>query len=267
MWVIAARNTAGTFQLKRNIYRDSVRIGRSADNELQLDGEGVSRHHARIDVSNGKLVFRDLGSTNGSIVARRRVRDPITLDVGATIQIADYLLTIEPDPEQAWPTRVTVEPDQEPDTTPIEPIDRHLEWPSPVELLQTVATGIRQTRHAESSADDARHQRFEKEWLQLLIAAEALRKHLAGDRRVAYVEIASDRREVSAKIADPRKNGGFAYLILRRGHPDNPDLDRNDAVWLREIGAEDHRYPEPREGMDAFARSIGRHLALTPSPG
>jgi len=49
-------------------------IGRTADNDLQLDSRVVSRHHAQIVTTVDGSVIEDLNSTNGVFVGGRRVR-------------------------------------------------------------------------------------------------------------------------------------------------------------------------------------------------
>lgn len=50
------------------------RIGRDADNDLVVDGFGLSRHHARLERdAGGRLRLVDLDSTNGSFVNRERL--------------------------------------------------------------------------------------------------------------------------------------------------------------------------------------------------
>ncbi len=262
MWVISVRNRAGTFQHQRNIYRDNVRIGRTADNELQLPHDKVSRHHGRLDVTESGLVYRDLGSTNGSYILHKKVEVPVALQIGSVIEIADYLLTIEPDPEHSGPTRITVPPDREPVTTPINPNDHAKNWPSPVELLSTIEAGVHQSQHQMDLVDKEKHHRADEEWSKLLAAVTKLRDHVQHDPRIASLDISNNHREVSAKVRDARKNGGFAYLILHRGHPDNSSVDLDDEFWLREIGETDLRFRSPREALDAFVRSIGQHIAF-----
>lgn len=43
-------------------------IGRDGTNNVVLDSNAVSRHHARIRVRDGKVVIEDLGSLNGTFV-------------------------------------------------------------------------------------------------------------------------------------------------------------------------------------------------------
>ena len=65
--------------------RDEVRIGRTPDLELTLEGEGsevVSGNHARIAFRDGMWVLEDLGSTNGTFLDEER------LTVGQSVSIA-----------------------------------------------------------------------------------------------------------------------------------------------------------------------------------
>lgn len=49
-------------------------IGRTADNDLQIDSRFVSRHHCQIVISRNSCVIEDLNSTNGIVIKAKRVR-------------------------------------------------------------------------------------------------------------------------------------------------------------------------------------------------
>ncbi len=49
-------------------------VGRTSDNDLQIDSRFVSRHHCQITTSANSCVIEDLNSTNGIYVKSRRVR-------------------------------------------------------------------------------------------------------------------------------------------------------------------------------------------------
>ncbi len=51
-----------------------VIVGRTSDNDLQIDSRFVSRHHCQITTSANSCVIEDLNSTNGIYVKSRRVR-------------------------------------------------------------------------------------------------------------------------------------------------------------------------------------------------
>jgi len=53
--------------------RSWLSFGRSADNDVVIDGALVSRHHALVAATDRGLVLSDLGSTNGTWLAGRRV--------------------------------------------------------------------------------------------------------------------------------------------------------------------------------------------------
>jgi general secretion pathway protein A len=49
-------------------------IGRTSDNDLQIDSRFVSRHHCQIITTRSSCVIEDLNSTNGILVKSKRVR-------------------------------------------------------------------------------------------------------------------------------------------------------------------------------------------------
>lgn len=52
----------------REFTQGRVVIGRARDADFRIDNPGVSRRHAAVYWSNGKVVLEDLGSTNGTMV-------------------------------------------------------------------------------------------------------------------------------------------------------------------------------------------------------
>ena len=71
-----------------------VAIDRHESNELQLDSRTVSNYHAEILNENGRLLVRDLGSTNGTYVNEERVREQRVAS-GDHIRIGSHLLTVQ----------------------------------------------------------------------------------------------------------------------------------------------------------------------------
>jgi two-component system, cell cycle response regulator len=61
-------------------------IGRASDADLRIEGNGISRHHARVKLDGGGVEFEDLGSTNGSFVNGERV-ERRELQTGDKIQL------------------------------------------------------------------------------------------------------------------------------------------------------------------------------------
>jgi len=60
--------------------KPDIAIGRALDNDIVLEGSGVSRHHARITWESGRFVLTDRGSTNGTFACGRRVTRHILSD-------------------------------------------------------------------------------------------------------------------------------------------------------------------------------------------
>jgi hypothetical protein len=71
-------------------------IGRAPDNVLVLADPGVSRHHGRLQGRSGLLVYRDLGSTNGSTVNGVAI-DEVVLGPGDRIALGATTLIVDPE--------------------------------------------------------------------------------------------------------------------------------------------------------------------------
>jgi hypothetical protein len=71
-----------------------VTIGRAMDNNLVLQDSRVSRYHGRLAARAGALVYRDLGSTNGSRVNGVDI-DEVVLGAGDRIELGDTVLVVE----------------------------------------------------------------------------------------------------------------------------------------------------------------------------
>ncbi len=84
-WLVA--QDGKSYQLNQ----DDTTLGRSARNDIQLGGDTtVGREHAKIVEQNNHFRFHDLGSTNGSKVNNRRVRQPVLLAADDEIQLGDH---------------------------------------------------------------------------------------------------------------------------------------------------------------------------------
>ena len=75
---------------------DAVEAGRNPEAAIFLDDVTVSRHHAIFTIEDGRLVVRDLGSTNGTYVNGQRC-DEAVLSVGDQVYIGRYHLVVATD--------------------------------------------------------------------------------------------------------------------------------------------------------------------------
>jgi DNA-binding SARP family transcriptional activator len=80
---------------QRYLLQSSNRIGRRHDNDIVLDDDDVSRYHAVVIDTGSGFVISDLRSTNGVIVAGRRIRGSATLAHGDQIRIGSHEFTFE----------------------------------------------------------------------------------------------------------------------------------------------------------------------------
>lgn len=53
--------------------QEIITVGRSQDNSISINSDGVSSYHARIYIKSGEVVVEDLNSTNGTFVNDQRV--------------------------------------------------------------------------------------------------------------------------------------------------------------------------------------------------
>jgi type VI secretion system protein ImpI len=87
-------DTQANQQFDVTFERFPVRIGRNQLNDLHIDRPYVSQFHAAIDVRERQIFVRDLGSTNGTVYAGRRLaRDqPIEVTGSPEINIGPIVL-------------------------------------------------------------------------------------------------------------------------------------------------------------------------------
>ena len=76
-------------------------IGRSAECDLVINIDRVSRRHARIQVSSGRLVIEDLGSRNGTWVNGQRIVRPRVLQPGDEIHLSKKIRLTYADQSEA----------------------------------------------------------------------------------------------------------------------------------------------------------------------
>jgi class 3 adenylate cyclase len=66
-----------------------VTLGRGPDNDVVLDGPGVSRHHARIECANSGCTIQDLESKNGTWINDQRIESVTPLHHGDIVRFGD----------------------------------------------------------------------------------------------------------------------------------------------------------------------------------
>jgi type II secretory pathway predicted ATPase ExeA len=79
----------GKTLVERELKRGRLVIGRTGDNDLQIDSKFISRHHCQIITKTDSCVIEDLNSTNGISVHSKRVRRH-NLNDGDVVQIGQH---------------------------------------------------------------------------------------------------------------------------------------------------------------------------------
>ncbi len=72
-----------------------VTIGKSSENDLVLDDDTVSRKHCELEVAEGGVRVRDLGSTNGTRVGGSKVQEAI-VPPGTVLKVGEVEIAIRP---------------------------------------------------------------------------------------------------------------------------------------------------------------------------
>jgi pSer/pThr/pTyr-binding forkhead associated (FHA) protein len=76
------------------LVKDMILVGRDEDCDLRLDHKSVSKLHCVIVKTDGLLLVRDLGSTNGTRVNGQRVRRAALLP-NDTLAVANLRFTVK----------------------------------------------------------------------------------------------------------------------------------------------------------------------------
>ena len=85
-----------------DVTKDLMVVGRKEECDLRLDHKSVSKMHCVIVKTDGLLLLRDLGSTNGTRVNGQRVRRAALLP-NDQVSIANYKFRVYLGPDKAEP--------------------------------------------------------------------------------------------------------------------------------------------------------------------
>ncbi len=106
---------AGNFQGQRlALKRAIITLGRGEDNDIWLDDDMASRHHAELAWTAGQVYVTDANSLNGVLVNGQRIRGSAALEQGALLEIGAHRFLFE----QAEPPATKSEQD--------DPLARHM---------------------------------------------------------------------------------------------------------------------------------------------
>jgi pSer/pThr/pTyr-binding forkhead associated (FHA) protein len=153
--VIKGFNKGAVFPLEA----DQILIGRAEENGIVLNIAEVSRQHAQLTKVEEGYMIKDLGSTNGTYVDKKKVGEKYLLKPGDTVMLGDAIyLTYQADSD---PEETVVAPrpdDSEGEVTAVTPI------PEPTPAPATVP---KQAVPAEEviSQDQGKKEKKQQTWL------------------------------------------------------------------------------------------------------
>ena len=79
---------------------EQTTVGRTSDNSIEIPDGSVSSHHGEFLLRGQEVVFRDLGSTNGSYLGAEKITE-VTLKHGQVIRLGQIEMRFEATEAQA----------------------------------------------------------------------------------------------------------------------------------------------------------------------
>ena len=70
-------------------------IGRLPECNLRIESKALSRRHAQIDVKDGSVTVKDLGSTNGTFVDGKKITEEVELKNGQSLRVGPLETTVQ----------------------------------------------------------------------------------------------------------------------------------------------------------------------------
>ncbi|MEK6701299.1 MAG: FHA domain-containing protein [Planctomycetota bacterium] len=77
-----------------------VLIGRGDDAAVRMNSPGVSRQHCELQIDDARLAVKDLGSSNGTFVNRRRITQT-ELVAGDVLSLGEFVFVVKIDGQPA----------------------------------------------------------------------------------------------------------------------------------------------------------------------
>ncbi len=93
MWILTLRSSTNE-PLVYTLRNGKNTIGRSADNDIVIPDDSVSRRHAEIECQAGRVSIKDLGSKNGTFVNQSRLTQPKLVRSGDQVHFGQRMARI-----------------------------------------------------------------------------------------------------------------------------------------------------------------------------
>jgi pSer/pThr/pTyr-binding forkhead associated (FHA) protein len=107
----------------------------------------------------------------------------------------------------------------------------------PKNMVDNMLDAIRSHREQERTLQVRKKDKIDKEWKELVEAAQTLKKRVSNHPRVKFFDIARGNTEILIRIQREGDKTGQHTLLIARQHPHNPSP--HETIWLIESGRPD----------------------------
>lgn len=202
--------------------KKALLVGRAAQCDLVLSDPSVSSHHAKIEVdAQGRLVLRDLQSTNGSYIADRRCIDRAEIPPGQPVYIGKYRLQIEVQSEIQQSVATFVPSTQAPSDSLGQRWNRQSPETVPERSWAAQGGGVGAWIRTRSKIDDAAHQWLENNHSKHLLRGQELqdaREWLQASGTFPELKASPLHRDfIQSSHRAHRRQRGLRYLAIGLG--------------------------------------------------
>ncbi len=93
-WYVSVERGPKELRGVRMAVKGPVIVGRAPGADIVVGASYVSARHARFNLMGSNLFVEDLGSTNGTLVNRRPISEPVALRNGDIVNVGDVAIRV-----------------------------------------------------------------------------------------------------------------------------------------------------------------------------
>nr|UXE46177.1 hypothetical protein Hi04_10k_c5801_00035 [uncultured bacterium] len=252
--------------------KERVTIGRATDNDVVLDDNATSAHHAVVITIGKTSYLQDLKSSNGTLINGSPIQRK-ALSQGDVILIGrnhfgfllesmkkpelppeakppEFEFTLPPVPPPT-PRPAKAEQHSQPDKPSFSPPQQYTKKED-ADLIHQLIESVKSYRQNETNHPDRIRARVDEEWKRVMVHAETLKKRVSSDSRIRYFGIQPKMGEIMIRAQDSAGRSEILIQIMRR-HPD-PKYP-TDAIWFIKNGRDEQRFES--------AEDVAKELVFT----
>ena len=94
LYIITEGIQGGPFELSEGTHM----VGSAEESAVLISDTTISAQHGQFTVSQGQIIYHDLGSQNGSFVGDQPITEPVALTSGHILQVGNIHLQLVDDP-------------------------------------------------------------------------------------------------------------------------------------------------------------------------